>query len=102
MFLKQGSEDNFKLVSLFVIFVVTFAVFMALVVFMLFKIVYKKLDEKYNEQIVNKMMTSFQPISDILPPSLNNRLEKQFQAQRGTIPKRAIDKLEHKSIVRFV
>ena len=102
MFLKQGSEDNFKLVSLFVIFVVTFAVFMALVVFLLFKIVYKKLDEKYNEQIASKMMTSFQPISDILPPSLNNRLEKQFQAQRGTIPKRAIDKLEHKSIVRFV
>ena len=101
MFLKQGSEKNFKLVSLFAIFVVTFAVFMAMVVFLLFKIVYKKLDEKYNRRMVDKMMTSLQPISDILPPTLNNRLEKQFQAQRGTIPKRAIEKLEHKNIVRF-
>ena len=103
MIIPKASRDEFKMISLVATLIVAFAVFAAVVVFLLFKIVHKRLSSEFEAQIAEKLaQNGIRPISNVIPPELNNRLEQCFEQRRGTLPPTALRKLANKNVVRFL
>jgi len=104
MFLTQDhvtlNRENIQMAGLVAVFVICFSVFMAMMIFLLFKIIYKKLETRFFKNLDSKM-APIRPISYFLPDELDSRLEKSYQNRRGSFPNEILKKLESKNGVRF-
>lgn len=108
MFIREESgsvaltKENLQMAGLVGVFVIAFAVFMAMMIFLLFKIVYKKVESRFLESLNSKLApTGIRPISYFIPPEMDSRLEESYQLRRGTLPDSTVQKVAAKNAVRF-
>ena len=95
------AAENLQIAGLISGFVVLLAVFVGMMVFLLFKIIYRNLESKFYRQM-KPSSTGIRPISNFLNSDLDSRLEESYDQRRGSIQVRTVNKIQHKNAVQFV
>ena len=106
MFLSKEivlTRDNVHLAGVVAACVTVFALFMAAMIFLLFKIVFKKMEARFFSNLDSKIAPNgIRPISYFIPAELDSRLEQGYEQRRGTIPASIVEKVARKNSVRFL
>ena len=90
--------ENARITWLLAVFVGVFTIFLATVIFLIFKIVYKKVEAKYFRHFEKNLSDAgIRPISHFIPKHMDKRLEELYNQQRGSLPVEASKRATTKS-----